>query len=153
MRRTRIAAFAAIAGVIALSAFTSARQQSADEQDIRRVVTDYYFNHAGDSTLLRQGFNLSAAHMLFVAGDTLVNVPILDYIHRVAPGGPRPAGSPAPASNVVKRVLMVDVSGKAAVAKLELSSPQGITIDYMSLLKIGGRWQVVNKIFDRLPPR
>jgi hypothetical protein len=151
MRMTRFAAL--LAAAVTLSAFTKFQQQSADETEIRRVVTDYYFNHNGDSTLLRQGFHTGAAHMLFVAADTLVNVPILDYIHRVAPGGPRPAGSAAPASNVVKRVVMVDVSGKAAVAKLELASPQGITVDYMSLLKIGGRWQIVGKIFDRLPPR
>ena len=150
MRSTRLAA--TLLAALAVTAFTSARQ-SSDETEIRRVVTDYYFNHAGDSTLLRQAFSLTSAHMQFVAADTLMNVPIMDYIHRVAPGGPRAAGSPPPASNVTKRVVMVDIAGKAAVAKLELASPQGLTVDYMSLLKIGGRWQIVGKIFDRLPAR
>ena len=44
---------------------------------------------------------------------------------------------------------MVDVSGNAAVAKLELESPEATITDYMSLLKVDGEWTVVGKIFDR----
>ena len=38
------------------------------------------------------------------------------------------------------------------MAKVELDYPGGGFIDYLSLLKIDGRWQIVNKIFHRRPP-
>ena len=44
------------------------------------------------------------------------------------------------------------LAGKAAVAKLEIHTPSVLLVDYMTLLKVRGRWQVMNKIFDRLPP-
>lgn len=134
---------AVLASVALLGA---ASQQSADEREIRRVITDYYFNHNSDTTLLRQAFDTRRAHMFFVQADTLVDVPIPVYIQRAGGVPPRPAGTPDPTA---KRVVMVDVSGTAAVAKLELRSPNGTLTDYMSLLKVGGRWQIMNKIFSR----
>jgi hypothetical protein len=41
------------------------------------------------------------------------------------------------------------VVGDAAVAKLELKRPNALITDYMSLLKVDGRWLIVNKIFTR----
>jgi hypothetical protein len=46
-------------------------------------------------------------------------------------------------------VASVDVAGDAAVAKLELERPDMLITDYMSLLKVDGRWVIVNKIFSR----
>ena len=43
----------------------------------------------------------------------------------------------------------MDVVGDAAVAKLELKRPNAVLTDYMSLLKVDGRWLIVNKIFTR----
>lgn len=142
---------AAIGAVLTLSFVAlGARsvQQSADEIEIRRVVTDYYFNHNSDTTLLRQAFDNGRAHMFYVQADTLVDVPIPEYVRRAGSSAPRPAGTPDP---VRKRVVMVDVTGTAAVAKLELRAPNATLVDYMSLLKVGGRWQIVNKIFNRGP--
>ena len=45
--------------------------------------------------------------------------------------------------------MSVDVVGDAAVAKLELKRPDAVITDYMSLLKVDGRWQIVNKIYTR----
>jgi hypothetical protein len=41
------------------------------------------------------------------------------------------------------------VTGSAATAKLELARPDMMVTDYMALLKVDGRWVIVNKIFDR----
>jgi hypothetical protein len=35
------------------------------------------------------------------------------------------------------------------VAKLELKRPGSLVTDYMSLLKVSGRWLIVSKIFTR----
>jgi Putative lumazine-binding len=56
-----------------------------------------------------------------------------------------------PAENESERLRFiewVDVSGEAAVAKIVLDYPGAYIVDYMSLLKVDGRWQIVNKIFQ-----
>ena len=45
-------------------------------------------------------------------------------------------------------VESVDVSGNAAVAKIILDYPTTRFVDYMSLLKVNGKWTIVGKIFD-----
>lgn len=128
----------------------AARGQSADEQEIRRVVTEYYFEggRAGDSARVRQGFDMQRAHMFYVQADTMVDVPIPEYVRRIGAGRQRPDFRP---DTNQRRILMVDVSGTAAVAKLEIRTPTVVLTDYMSLLKVGGRWTIVNKIFSRGP--
>jgi hypothetical protein len=77
----------------------------------------------------------------------LVDVPIPEFVARTerkhAPGF-TPDTFP-------RRVVLVDIAGTSAVAKLETRRPDLLIVDYMSLLKIDGRWQIVNKIFDRVP--
>jgi hypothetical protein len=46
---------------------------------------------------------------------------------------------------------MVDVTGDAAVAKVVLDYPNALFTDYMSFLRIGGEWRIVNKTFTVQP--
>jgi len=48
----------------------------------------------------------------------------------------------------VRRIVKLDVSGPAASAVLTLDYPQVLLTDHMSLLKIGGEWKIVNKVFS-----
>lgn len=48
---------------------------------------------------------------------------------------------------------MVDVTGNAAVARIELDYPAAFITDYFSLLKIDGEWKIMNKIFHVRPSR
>ena len=48
----------------------------------------------------------------------------------------------------VRRLERLDVSGTAASAVLTLNYPQVLFTDHMSLLKIGGQWQIVSKAFS-----
>ena len=41
----------------------------------------------------------------------------------------------------------IDITGDAAVVKLVLDYPSAYITDYMTLLKIDGRWWIVNKAF------
>jgi hypothetical protein len=147
--RGNVKVLVAIAIIAAAAPLTmAARRQSADEAEIRRVITEYYFEagRTGDSASMRQGFDVARAHMFFVQADTLVDVPIPEYIRRAGANRARPDFRP---DNNTRRIVMVDVTRTAAVAKLEIVTPTSLLTDYMSLLKIGGRWQIVNKIFDR----
>lgn len=105
------------------------------------LCLDNYLN--GDSARLTNAFHPSAL-LKFIAEDTgeLRNVPIADYLKRVAPR----AGN---STTVKKRIINYKISGTAAQAELEIRGDNFITHDFMSLLKVGDEWKIVSKIFWR----
>lgn len=133
----------------AVSATAAARRaDTADEQAIKRTV-QFYFDGSrqGDSSIMRQAFRADVAHMFFVREGKLVDVPIPEFITR----SERKGAPDFKADSFPRRVVMVDIAGTSAIAKLETLRPDQTIIDYMALLKIDGQWTIVNKIFDRLP--
>ena len=111
-----------------------------DEAAIRQTV-QYYFDGGKnrDSLTLRKAFH-PEARMLFAREGKLVVVPIGEYITRVG----SESHKPGEVDSTERKVVSVDV-----VAKLELKRPNAVLTDYMSLLKVEGRWLIVNKIFTR----
>jgi hypothetical protein len=143
MRHTTLLVASAAALALAGAADLSARW--ADETAIRQTV-QYYFDGGKnrDSVALRKAFH-PEARMLFAKDGKLVVVPIGEYIARVAGAKLKPGE----VDSTTRRVAEVDVAGDAAIAKLELERPDAFLTDYMSLLKVDGRWMIVNKIFAR----
>lgn len=45
------------------------------------------------------------------------------------------------------KILALDVTDFAASAKIQITFPNRVFTDYLSLLKIDGRWQIVGKIY------
>ena len=143
MRPTSLMIATSAALLAAGAADLSARW--ADEAAIRQTV-QYYFDGGQnrDSLALRKAFH-PEARMLFAREGELVVVPIAEYITRV--GSDRP--EPGEVDSTQRKVVSVDVVGDAAMAKIELKRPDAVLTDYMSLLKVDGRWLIVNKIFTR----
>ena len=105
----------------------------------RRIPLDY----SQIPEQLKQAFHPGAT-MFFARNDSLIAVPIPEYIARVAES--RAKGPPPQRT---ERIAHVDISGTSAVAQLELEYPNQKITDYMSLVKYGGEWRIVNKIFSR----
>jgi hypothetical protein len=124
----------------------AAASHDDDEQLIRQHIERYYFEGVrnSDTAAAHKAFH-QVAVMYSVRDGALAQRTIPDWLGAIAERAPNP---PKPDA-VKRRVAMVDVSGNAAVAKLELESPEATITDYMSLLKVDGRWTVVGKIFDR----
>jgi protease I len=143
MRLTSLLMATSAAFLAAGAADLSARW--ADEAAVRQTV-QYYFDGGKnrDSLTLRKAFH-PEARMLFARDGKLVVVPIGEYITRV--GSERL--KPGEVDSTERKVVSVDVVGDAAVAKLKLKRPDAVLTDYMSLLKVDGRWLIVNKIFTR----
>ena len=143
MRPTSLLLATSAAFLAAGAADLSARW--ADEAAIRQTI-QYHFDGGRnrDSLTLRKAFHPDA-RMLFAREGKLVVVPIGEYITRV--GSEKAA--PGAVDSTERKVVSVDVEGDAAVAKLELRRPEVVLTDYMSLLKVDGRWLIVNKIFSR----
>ena len=136
--------FIAVAGaIVALSAFVSANaaRDAAEREAVEKPLKMYF---SGDPEQLKQAFHPGAT-MFFARNDSLIAVPIPDYIARVAES--RAKGGPPPKRT--ERIAQVDITGTSAVARLELEYPNQKITDYMALVKYGGEWKIVNKIFTR----
>lgn len=56
-----------------------------------------------------------------------------------------------PEKNRLNSITYISITGKAAHAKLEITYPKRVMVDYVNLLKIDGEWKIVNKIFSLKP--
>jgi len=135
----------ALTGVLATIAAAPTAFQDPEEPGIRAALEHYLQGHAtGDGAHVRIAFH-PAAELFWIAGDTLARRTSEAYA-----GGfsGRPADDEAQRR---RRIVSIDRSGNAAIGKIELDYPSGRIVDYMSLLKIGSEWKIVNKIFYREP--
>jgi len=138
--------------IVALTAFTLAAApivaQSApaeDEAGVRAALQHYLNGHAtGNPEEFRQAFHPDA-RMTFVRDGKLVITPISEYIAR-APG--KPAADEAQRK---RRIASIEITGTAAVGRIELDYPSAFLVDYMTLLKDNGRWVIIAKSFNSAP--
>ena len=50
------------------------------------------------------------------------------------------------------RILSIDQSGpEAAIAKVQIALGDNLYTDYLNLLKLDGRWQIISKVFTAAP--
>ncbi len=114
----------------------------AEESLVRIALRHYLAGHAtGDGAHHNQAFN-EVASLYWMRDGELNQRSSEAYIAGAS-------GSPADnESERVRFIEWVDVTGTAAVGKIVLDYPDVYIVDYMSLLKIDGQWQIVNKIFD-----
>jgi hypothetical protein len=117
--------------------------RSADEAAVRQALEHYMQGHAtGSADHFRQAMHAGGT-MYWVKDGTLATRPFPDYIGG-APG--KPADDE---SKRHRRIELVDITGDAAVGKVILDYP-GVTLtDYMTLLRVDGKWQIVAKAFTR----
>lgn len=116
-----------------------------EQAAVRAAVELYFRGHAtGNGDFFRRAFHPEAK--LFWVKDGAFAQRTSAEFAAGASGKP-----PEDEAKRVRRILLVDVSGDAAIAKVELDYPTGGFIDYLSLLKVGGAWVIVNKIFHRVP--
>lgn len=123
----------------------SAAASASDRLAIEETIGHYYL--AGDtasSAELRRAFH-PAAMMFFVKDGVLNGVSQPEWWSRTD-------ANKDPVKARSRRIPLVDVSGDAAVAKVLSEYPTHRFEDYMSLLRIGGQWRIVGKIFHRTVP-
>jgi hypothetical protein len=142
-RTTRITV--AVAAAVAAAVVTHAQARQADEAGVRAALEHYLAGHAtGDGAHMRAAFH-PAARLFWVRGDTLATRTAEDYASGFN-------GRPAPDEAQRRRwIERVEVTGNAAVGVVVLDYPQTRFTDYMSLLRIGGEWRIVNKTFVAEP--
>jgi hypothetical protein len=118
---------------------------AADRPAIEAAVTHYF--RAGDtnsSAELKQAFH-PAAMMFFVRDGGLVGVSQPEWWSRIE-------ASKEAVKALSRAFPLVDQTGDAAVARVASEYPAHRFTDYMSLLRVGGQWRIVGKIFHRTVP-
>ena len=116
-----------------------------DEAGVRAALQHYLNGHAtGNPEEFRQAFHPDA-RMTFVRDGKLVITPISEYIAR-ATG--KPAADEAQRK---RRIVSIEITGTAAVGRIELDYPSAFLVDYMTLLKDNGRWVIIAKSFNSAP--
>jgi hypothetical protein len=131
------------------AALSAATGDNADERAIRQHIERYYFEGVrnSDTALAHKAFHPSVTKMSFVRDGSLAERTIPEWLAGIAERAPNP---PKPDS-FPRRVVSVDVSHGAAIAKLQIRYADALVTDYMSLLKVDGQWVIIGKIFDRHP--
>jgi len=125
---------------LALTAFVRI-QQDDETAAIRDALQFYLDGHAtGDAEIMAKAFHPSARLQYIRDGEVTIRS-LESFL-----GGM--SGQPAADESQRKRqITMVDYEGPVAVARIELDYPQVLFTDYMQLLKTGGEWKIVNKIY------
>ena len=112
-----------------------------DLEAVRAVIQLYIDGSNGDVGKLKQAFHPDARMMGHI-GPMETYIPITGFFEMVE----RQPGMAGP--NYKADIRMIDVVGDAGVAVLVETDYLGCNfVDYFSVAKIGGRWQITNKTY------
>ena len=134
--------FLAVFGVSIIVANTQAQSDAAAA---RVPLENYIQGHAtGNGDFMRKAFHPDAKVMAFRDGK-LTNLTSEEFASRFN-------GKPAADEAQRKRTIeSVEITGNAGIGKIVLDYPTVKFTDYMSLLKVGDEWKIVNKVFYAEP--
>lgn len=119
---------------------------SEDETAIRAVIQLYFDGIISyDEDALRKAFHPDAMVIGLNKAGRVESTPFQEWVLYTRGTAPDPAGR-------VNTIVSVDIAGTAAVVKTDLNWPHVRYIDYLSLMKDGDGWRIVNKIFHRGEP-
>lgn len=126
----------------------SAAAQMSDKDAVMVPLENYLKAHAtGDPEYARKAFH-TEGNMTYIRDGKFVSETFDAFIKRAFTGKPAADEDKRRAG---RRIGAVEVVGNAAVAKIILDYPSVKFTDYMTLLKIGGEWKIVNKSFFAEP--
>ena len=135
--------FAITVGVLGFATRSASLQSEATAA--RVPLENYIQGHAtGNGDFMRKAFHTEAKVMAFRDGK-LTNITAEEFASRF---NGKPAADEAQRK---RRIESVEITGNAGVGKIVLDYPTVTFTDYMSLLKVGDEWKIVNKVFYAEP--
>jgi Putative lumazine-binding len=137
-------------GIFFMSATNHANESISELDTVKTPLQNYIrAQETGNADFIRQAFTQDAKVMGYMAGK-FISWGVEEYTGRFT-------GKPADDEALRKRSFEVlDATEDAAVAKVVLDYPAVTFTDYMSLLKIDGKWKIVSKSFHaemKTPPQ
>ncbi|HZI62763.1 MAG TPA: nuclear transport factor 2 family protein [Pyrinomonadaceae bacterium] len=145
MKKLLVVSFVAIFGLLAILQSTNGSSVATSEAEARVPLDNYIQGHAtGNGDFMRKAFHTDAKIMAFRDGK-LMNMTAEEFASRF---NGKPAADEAQRK---RRIENVEITGNAGVGKIVLEYPTVTYTDYMSLLKVGDEWKIVNKVFYAEP--
>ncbi|MEO1518677.1 MAG: nuclear transport factor 2 family protein [Bacteroidota bacterium] len=118
---------------------TQSQAQQSDYEQVVKVLEDYMIGGTErDAKRVASAFHTEAQMKFIRQGNYQAPNAATFFREGIKPG---------PKVERKCEIALLDISGHAAMAKLRLIYADKIFNDYMTLLKINGRWQIVNKSF------
>ncbi len=116
--------------------------------DIANTLGDYFDGiYQSSEEKLRRAFHADA-HVYSVTDGALVDLDLDAFVARVT-GRQSAESRNAPRTD---RIVSIDFSGpNSALAKVELSIPGIDFVDFLSLMRIDGRWRIIAKTYHAMP--
>jgi hypothetical protein len=137
--------FVAIFGLLVIFQSTNGSSIATSEAEARVPLDNYIQGHAtGNGDFMRKAFHTDAKIMAFRDGK-MMNLTAEEFASRF---NGKPAADEAQRK---RRIEKVEITGNAGVGKIVLEYPTVTFTDYMSLLKVGDEWKIVNKVFYAEP--
>jgi ketosteroid isomerase-like protein len=138
-----------VASLLVASAL-AAGEIAKEQEAVKKVIETAYINGVHkdwDAAAAKAGFHPEFV-MLIREKDGIRKLPIAEWASSIEEKKKKqPEG---PKYDITYEIPMVDVTGDAAVARIELSRDgKHIFTDYMSLYKFSDGWKIVGKIFQR----
>lgn len=125
-----------------------------EKEKIKQVINSAYvegIQNSGNIEDIENGFH-PGFNLLVYKGDMMDKLPIYNWIELVKR---RKAQNPEPVpedKKVTVEYENIDVTGTAAVAKINLfKEGKHLFTDYLSLYKFEDDWKIVGKIYYRIP--
>ena len=136
--------------VLILAGLLGAAAAPADDaSDVKAVIQSAYVDGVHvklDPVKMRKGFHPDF-RMLVLKDGKMTAVALEEWIERMETGAKKNPDAPRPA--IKAEFPMVDVTGNAAVARVEIFRDGKHTFtDYLSLYKFPDGWLIVGKIFQ-----
>ena len=120
-----------------------------DVHDIKQVIEESYIrgiHEEQNRALIDEGFH-SAFEMLVLDDKNVSRVNVDEWMPRIE--SMKESNPDMWATPTSHEFQLIDVAGNAAVAKLDVyKGDEFFSVDYMLLYKIGGKWQIVSKVFS-----
>ncbi len=124
--------------------------QNEEKEAIKTVIQTAYVDglqNNGDLSKTEKGFH-PGFNLLGVRNNGLTKFPIYSWIEYAKHKQMENPDPPAEKDKTTCEFVMIDITGNAAVAKIELfKDSKKIFTDYLSLYKFEEGWRIVNKIY------
>ncbi len=138
-------------GLLAAAAPSVRAQAAAESAAIRTTALDYAEGwYTGDADRMGRALHPELVKRILVS-DTATGKAFVQSMGASAlvNGTRHGYGKSTPADRQQKDVTVLDVFGNAAIAKVVMAD----WIDYLQLVRVDGRWLIVNVLWEQKPKR
>lgn len=142
--------------VFAVSSLAQNELENKKEKEvIKKIIQEAYIDgliNEGDFNKIDKGFHPEFNLLGIGKGNEMWKYPIYSWKESVKNDLQTGKIPKKDEEKVSIKFLMVDITGTAAIAKIEFYVGEKLTyIDYLSLYKFAEGWKIVNKIFYQFP--